>query len=111
MCLLKGPRAVQQGLAGVLSGSTRSSAEIRGSSGGPGEIWGGPQAPSAAANGLEAMYLIALGIPEIGFFIVFIMFFECFLICDVISSPRVPVGVLGGAWGDLGEVLGHAQRS
>ena len=82
-----------------------------GSSGGPGEIWGGPQAPSAAANGLEAMYLIALGIPEIGFFIVFIMFFESVLICDVISSPRVPVGVLGGAWGDLGEVLGHAQRS
>ena len=83
MCLLKGPRAVQQGLAGVLSGSTRSSAEIRGSSGGPGEIWGGPQAPSAA-NGQEAKYLIALGIPERGFFSVFIMFFVSFLICDVI---------------------------
>ena len=73
--MLKGPRAVQEGLARVLRGSTRSSAEIRGSSGGPGEIWGGPQAPLAAANGEEAMYSIALGVPEIGFFSVFIIFF------------------------------------
>ena len=51
--------------------------------GGPGEIWGGPQAPSDA-NGQEARYLIALGIPERGFFTVFIMFFVSFLICDVI---------------------------
>ena len=90
--MLKGPRAVQEGLAGVLSGSTRSSAEIRGSSGGPGEIWGGPQAPSAAANGLEAMYLIALGIPEIGFLLFLLCFYIVFLAQGALGRP-------GGAQG------------
>ena len=47
-----------------------------GPQGGPGEIWGGPQAPSAAANGLEAMYLIALGIPEIDFLLFLLCFYS-----------------------------------